>query len=433
MGSADGNVTRTIPATTQMRRTLFPALLAALSSHCLAQDPSSLKKEIDALRSRVDELEDQQAKTSERIGGRAVAQAYTAKSLDFGGHVTSLFTHMRGEEDNATGHVVSLLELFLKARIDDQWSLFATPGFYTFNGALLDNPETTSVAGDPIFVKDDSSQSRTFLSRLYGEWKQSDKLLLQGGVVGSPHGTTNREYFIPARTIGQGSLHTRVFLANQLYPQQLEGFRASGKLALGGGTNCVEYDAYFGVEDDSPADGIGGARAAYVFGDLGLSVAANYGQGTREGKSGDEMLTNVPLLQSPFAADVNGGRDYRFFGVDVDWRMGSLIAKTEAYLSEEEDYADQKAFSSEWTWFATPKWGLSYRFDYYDAGSDLFVVGLSPFTTMELPRGIATEHVVGVCFNPNDSVRLRLDYHHGLLPRTEDTVDFLNFSWSISF
>ena len=62
-----------------------------------------------------------------------------------------------------------------------------------------------------------------------------------------------------------------------------------------------------------------------------------------------------------------------------------------------------------------------------------FVVGLSPFTTMELPRGIATEHVVGVCFNPNDSVRLRLDYHHGLLPRTEDTVDFLNFSWSISF
>ncbi len=391
-----------------------------------------MQKALQDLRERVDELEEQQARTAERVGDRAAAQSYSAQSLDFGGHVSSLFTAMRGENDSEAGHVVSILELFLRAQLDEHWSLFAAPGFYTFQGALLDDP-TTPTTGDPTFTAASTSEADTFLSRAYGQWRASDMLQVQGGIVGSPHGTTNREYFIPARTIGQANLHTRVFLANQLYPQQLAGLRASGKLPLGDGTDQIEYDAYFGTEDDSPADGIGGGRLAYVFGDWGLSVAANYGRGTREQLAPADILTNVGLLQSPFPAAFNGGRDYQFVGLDVDWRRGDFIAKLEAYVSDESQYDDQKAFSAECSWFVQPELAITYRFDYYDSGSDEMVVSLLPFATMAAPRGHSTEHVLGICYDPVASVRLRLDLHHNLLPNTDDTVDYVNLSWSISF
>lgn len=405
--------------------------VASLAGAAGAQDPE-LQKTVQELRERIDELEDQHAKLAERIGSRALVQAYTARNVDFGGHVTSLFTHMQGDNGSATGHVVSLLELFVKAHVDDHWSLFATPGFYTFNGALLDDP-TTAVVGDPAFVADDTADARLFLSRLQAQWRYGDLLQIQGGVLGSPHGTTNREYFIPARTIGEGSLHTRVFLANQLYPQQLDGFRASGKYVVVP-SHRIEYDAYVGVQDDSAGQAIGGARVAWVLEDVGLGIAANYGRGRRQGRSGTDLLENVAVLQSPFPGEWNGTRDYEFVGVDVDWRLGDFIGKTEAYVSAEDGYRDQRALSTEWTWFAIDHVGFSYRFDYYDRGSDQVVVAVLPaISAMELPSGHATEHVFGVCWDPDPSVRLRLDYHHTLLPNSATHVDSVNLSWSISF
>lgn len=71
---------------------------------------------------------------------------------------------------------------------------------------------------------------------------------------------------------------------------------------------------------------------------------------------------------------------------------------------------------------------MTYRFDYYERGSDLNV-----FTASVQSLNWVTEHVVGLNFNPNNSVRLRLDLHHMNLPNTDDTVDFVNFSWSASF
>ncbi|MFO1076902.1 MAG: TonB-dependent receptor [Planctomycetota bacterium] len=406
------------------------AIVLAACVVARSQDPAAAK-DIAELRHRVDELEDQQAKLLEQLGGRAVVQAYTARQFDFGGHVTSLFSHMRGDDASKTGHVVSLLELYLKARIDDSWSVFATPGFYLFQGALPDDPTTSGV--DPAFIPDDSSQARTFLSRLQAEWRLGDALQIRGGVIGSPHGTTNREYFIPARTIGQGSLHTRVFLTNSLYPQQLDGIAAGGKYPIDE-HGRIDYDAYFGSQDDSPTEPIGGARLAYVFTDIGLSLAGNWGAGSRPGVTGSDLLTNVPTLQSPFAADFNGARDYSFGGIDVDWRVGSFIAKTELYYSAEDGYRDQKALSSEWTWFVRPDVGLSYRFDYYDRGGDDVVVAISPsIVTAPVVLGRAAEHVLGICYDPNPSVRLRLDFHHLLLPAGGGEVDFVNLGWSLSF
>ncbi|MCC7061754.1 MAG: hypothetical protein IT456_03050 [Planctomycetes bacterium] len=409
------------------RRLPYVALaIAALPAFAFAQDPAQVQKDLKELQERVDELEDQQSKTSERIGGRAIVQAYTASSLDFGGHVTSLFTYMHGEGDSEAGHMVTLLELFLRAQIDDQWSLFATPGFYTFNGGLLDNPATVSVPGDPTFIADDSSQAKTFLSRIYGQWKLSDALQIQGGIVGTPHGTSNREYFIPSRTIAEASLHTRYFLGNQLYPQVVDGLRASGKYTLGDTGHWLDYDAYYGALSENAGDAIYGARLGYVFGDLGLTIAANAGAGTRTGST--SPTTNFGALQSPFAGTYNVDHDFQFGGIDVDWRQGDFVSKTELYYSAEDGLKDQRALSSELTWFASPQWGLSYRFDYYDAGSDfnIFLSGVAE-------RGTSTEHVVGVTYNPNNSVRLRLDAHHNNLPNSDDTADYVNFSWSISF
>lgn len=394
-----------------------------------AQDPD-VQKELKELRERLDELEDQQVKTSERIGSRALAQAYSALSLDVGGHVTSVFSYIDGKSKTEVGHQVSLVELFLKAKLDDQWSLFATPGFYTFNGALLDNPGTFTTPGDATFTRDEIATSSTFLSRILAEWKYSDALTIQGGVVGSPHGVTNREYFIPSRAVAAGNLHTRLFLSNMLYPQLLEGLKVSGRLPVGG--DSLVYDVYYGGEPDSASDPIYGGRLAYVMSDVGLTIAGNYGRGTRESLPTTPVnltLTNFGALQSPYSGAFNLGRDYEFGGLDLELRNGDLMMRTEAYYSREDGFLDQKAASTEWTyWLGQGQWGVTYRFDYYERGSDLNV-----FAASVQSLNWATEHVVGINYNPNNSVRLRLDVHHINLPNSGDTADYINFSWSASF
>ena len=92
--------------------------------------------------------------------------------------------------------------------------------------------------------------------------------------------------------------------------------------------------------------------------------------------------------------------------------------RTELYYSNEEGQQDRKAFSQEQTFFIAPEVGLSYRFDYFDIGQGL---------------GHSTEHAFGISYDPNPSVRLRLDAHHQLLPNSPDVFNFLNFSFSVSF
>lgn len=411
--------------------TKLPLLLAAAAAFAplaTAQNPDVLE-ELKTLRERIDEIEDMQVEQSDRFGDRALVQAFTATNLDFGGHVSSLFTSMDGENGTATGHLVSLVELFIKADLGDDWSLFASPGFYTLNGGFLNNPVTV-VADDPGFSADTPVTENLFVSRMYGEWSPSDHFHLQGGVIGSPHGTTNREYFIPARTIAAGSLHTRVFLANQLYPQYLAGVKVTGKRATGD-TDWFEYDAYLGVEPDSADDPTYGARFGYAFGDLGLTVAANVGRGTRQ--SSISPTTNFGVLQTPFLNAFNGTRDYQFGGIDVDWRKGPFIFKGEAYYSAEQGLTDQRALSAEATYFVHSQWGVSYRYDFYDAGGDRTNVVFGPTPPVRIDLGHSTEHVIGVTFNPNPSVRLRLDLHHNNLPNSASTVQFVNLSWSLSF
>lgn len=399
------------------------AAIAAFPAFVRAQQDVSA--ELQAIKDRLEAIEEQQAETNERVEGRPAVKAFSAEQLDFGGQVSSLFSYIDGERGRETGHVVSLVELFVKAHINDQFSVFATPGFYIFNGALLDNPASPQVNGDPVYTADNSTVENLFVSRIYGEWVSSDALRLQGGVVGSPHGVTNREYFIPSRAIAQANLHTRVFLDNQLYPQYLEGLKATGKL-LAGDTDWFEYDAYVGFQPDNPAEEVGGVRIGYAFRELGLTVAANGGVGNRGAVA--SPATNFGVLQSPFASEVNGARDYRFGGLDVDLRLEHLTFRGEAYYSGEEGFLDQRALSAETTWYPSAEWGLSYRFDYYDAGSDFNV-----FAAGVQPRGISTEHVLGCCYNPHPSVRLRLDLHHNNLPNTPGDVQYVNLSWSLSF
>jgi len=396
----------------------------AVAQTTAAQDPTKAADEIAEIRQRLDELEEQQLRFADRIGSRPLVQSYTGRSLDLGGHVSSLFTHMDGVDGNTAGHVVSILELYIKAQIDDQWSLFATPGIYLFNYGLLDDPGTPA-AWDPLLVSGDAASVNTFVARLLGEWRQGDALVIQGGMVGTPHGPANREYFIPARQIAQANLHTRYFLGNQLYPQQVVGGKVSGRFDLGEERPRLEYDVYFGTEAEQPDDGIGGARLAVHFAQSGLTLAANYGRGTR---AAADPTTNFGALQAPFPGSRFGTRDYEFVGLDCEWRQGDFIHKTEAYLSRERGFADQRAFSTETSWFFHPRWAVSYRFDYYDPGSDW-----NPLVSAIREQGHATEHVLGLCFLPSDSVRLRLDAHHLRLPRSDDNLNYCNLSWSISF
>ena len=242
------------------RSPLSLAVALACAPMAMAQE---WKSAIEELNERLDEIEDQQLETSEKVAG-TVVNAFSADSLHLGGHVTSLFTHMEGESSSDTGHMVSLVELFVKAKLNDEWSLFAAPGFYTFNGALLDNPATPTVAmairpssrttasdREPVRVPHlRASGRRATCSRCRGASSERRTACRTGS-------TSSRR--APLR---QNPLHTRIFLANQLYPQQINGLKASGKYSVGD-TDWIEYDAYFGSQSDSAGLGTGGLRLGY--------------------------------------------------------------------------------------------------------------------------------------------------------------------------
>ncbi|MFK7740744.1 MAG: PhoU domain-containing protein [Planctomycetota bacterium] len=405
---------------------IYLSILATSVASLCAQEPT-VAEQLQEMQERIDELEELQAETSERVEGRALLRTFSAMEIDLGGHVTSIFSHIEGVADSATGHQLTLLELFLKARISDEWSIFAAPAFFTFNGALLDNPASPTVAGDPFFSADTSSSPNITLGRAYAEYSPYDELRIQGGVIGSLHGTTNREYFISARNIVSASLHTRVFTANQLFPQVLRGVKASGKL-MQNGSQWFEYDIYAGVDSISAAEPLSGLRVAFACNETGLTVAANVGQGTRS--AAPVPGRNFGVVQSPFPVNSFLEHDYRFGGIDVDWRNVDFMVRGEAYYSAEDGLLDQRALSVESTWFASAEWGLSYRFDYYDAGSDLNPLLPTPAI---LDRGTSTEHAFGLMYEPDPSVRLRLDFHHNNLPSTDDTVQYVNLSWTVSF
>lgn len=382
------------------------------------QDPD--KAEIQELRDRITDLEDLVLETDEKVGSRALWNAYSdVDNVDLGGHLLSSFTHMDGDQGSETGHYITLLELFVKVKFDDNWSLFASPGFFNVTVANQTNQANPTLS---------PNNTGLIVARSFLEYKDGEKFSVQAGVIGTPHGVTNREYFLPSRLILNGPSHVRTFLSNQLYALNMFGARAAGRINLEeDASRAFIYDAYLGTATDNPNELLFGGRAGYRLEELGLEIALNYSHGTRGTfAENNPMLAafgamNPIVAQSPFPSAHPFRASYDVFGVDIDWRKDANFAKVEVYTTEEENFQDKDAVSFRVGRFWTPQFATTIGWDYFDYGYNL---------------GVSRETTLGLMVEPIENIRIRLDSIYQQLPNVGPGIDDLaifNLSFTAAF
>lgn len=392
---------------------LMAVLASLMTAPAIAQE--DLKKELEELRERVTDLEDTSDEVDEKLGSRALAKAFSAMELSVGGHIVNVFPFYDGEDSSTGGHYAMFTELFIRAQVADNWSLMATPGFYaasTTSQADPNNPSITKSLGSPTHG--------VLTTRAYLEYSDSDELRVRAGVFGTPHGVINRLYFIPSRLMMQTPMMERPFTANQVYAQYLAGVSAGGKLRVGEAGDRFEYDAYVGVETDDPADQEIGGRVAYHSEALSTTFSLNAGGGRRPdftSVTGRPSSFNVAVA-NPFPVYSNSRNRYLFYGIETETNLEKAVIKTQLYKSSEEDLQDKIGGFAQGTYFVTPTVGLTYRFDYYNAGHN---------------RGIAREHGFGLVWDVASNVRFQLQGFHQQQPVLDADLNYILAGFSVAF
>ncbi len=381
-----------------------------------ARKPGPLEKKIRDLEQRIDDLEELSADTDLRLGSRAIVRSYSAQSIDLGGELSSLLVHARGEDANVTGIWVTFFELYIRAQLDEDWSLFAVPGFYRLNPINLSNPRR------PSLLNESPTDRNLILSRAQLEYRHDDSLIVNAGIIGTPHGVINRDYFIPTRILALTPLMIRPFGANVMFPTIINGARAGGRMRIDEeGHHHFKYGGFAGFEPRDSADLEFGLRAAYEADDIGLEVGANFGHGRRNTHARATLqppTKNIPTMFFPYSAYSPTRNSYDYKGIDLLWRKGAFTVKSVAMLGREAGSEDRKSLYFQPSWRVNDRVALSYRFDYYDPGHRL---------------GHTKEHVLGVAFDPTQNVRLHFDFHNVDLPKSRDTIQYYLLAFSLSF
>lgn len=81
------------------------------------------------LEERLDSVEDSVANVDQKVGSRAVVNAFDAVEFNFGGFLDLAATHVRGEDSSATSFNRQVFELLLGATLYENWELFVAQAF----------------------------------------------------------------------------------------------------------------------------------------------------------------------------------------------------------------------------------------------------------------------------------------------------------------
>lgn len=345
------------------------ALLLPLGTVTCAQTDLA---HIEELEERIDDLEEILSEIDDHVGSRAVVNAFEGISLDVGGFLHSTVTHADGEEGSATSFNRNVFELLVRAELDEKWSAFIAQAFIRESDPLFDDDGDgiSNEIGerlDPRFELVSSSPQVL----AWSNYRHSDRLNVQFGRFITPHGIINIDHFPAILFDPEQPQFLRPFSSQTIFPNFVDGIQVHGKKFVGQAKNPLSYNLYFSNFAGNSDDFVSGARVSYELDELGITFGANLTTGSR-------------------AEGVDS--DYRVFGADILYDQGSLIWKTEYFITDEESGSDRETFYSQPAWRFNSEWAVFFRYDFLDDGAD---------------TGSRTENAVGINFTPLSNIRLR--------------------------
>ncbi len=351
-------------------KTIIPTLLLFFCSTLFAdsnKEVDALKKELESLIERIDELEDSVGDVTEKTGNRAIVQAYDGIKLDIGGFLHTAYTYVDGEDNSEGSFNRQNFELLLGAELTESWTAFVAAGY------LRESDDPFVVSGDrrdPQF----NTNNRNPLIIGWVNYAYNDQVNIRAGRIITPHGIINIEHFPATLLEPEQPQFLRPFGGNTLFPNFSTGVQFHGKKFTG--KNILSYTSYATNatgSDDANDELIVGGRVALGNSAGNWDIGLNYSDSYRQSTDSDNELV----------------------GIDLRLRYQSFEMKAEYYTTDEDSGGDREAYYIQPIWHASNKWSLFYRYDFLDAGDVL---------------GESTENVFGVNYLPNKNVRLRLTY-----------------------
>jgi len=318
---------------------------------------------------RLAEVEETVYNLDDKIGSRAVANAFDAASLDIGGFVHTTYTMIDSDAGSASAWDTQNFELLIKADIDDQWSAFFAGGFLREegDGKVLDatgqNPEFAIANKNPQIIG-------------WVNYKHNDSLNVQVGRMIAPHGIINIEHFPQILLDPRQPQFLRPFSGDTIFPNFITGAQVHGKHFLQG-DNQISYNFYAATAQSDPEAMLYGGRVAGTHGESGITVGLNASFGSRD--------------------DNNSNSEYTMVGADLLVDHNWLLWKSEIFQTSE----DQVGFDDRLGWYTQPAWRINdqwtafYRYDYLDDGNDA-------------NGGETVENVLGITYKPKAFVHLRV-------------------------
>lgn len=327
----------------------------------------AVEDRLDEVEQAVGDVETVTDDLEEKVGSRAVVHAFDAVELDLGGFYNVGITSVWGEDDSAVSVNRQTLELLLKAKLFDDWSLFAAQAFVREGDAVFKDPGARTSPGFNV-----KTGTETVLA--WGNYRFSDALNIQAGRFVTPHGIVNIEHFPAILLNPEQPQFLRPFTGDTLFPNFTNGIQVHGRIYLHGGDDLLRYHLYTGSFSDHAEHFNFGGRLAYAPGSSGFDVGANLAYGQR----------------------VDGVTDYALFGGDVLYDKGPILWKTELFATAEDGSSnDRFAFYTQPAWRLDDRWTLFYRFDFLDSGR---------------APGMSLENAVGLSFRPHANIHLRSIY-----------------------
>lgn len=344
-----------------------PAAAAApggISGIALSERLDQVAASVERTNARLADVEEIALDVDERVGSRALVRAFDAESFDLGGFFHTAATLVDGRDNTEVAVNRMTFELLARARINDDWSLFAAQAFIRESDLNFADPTNRL---DPNF----RVETRTPLVIATATWKPNNAFELDLGRFLTPHGIVNIEHFPATLLDPEQPQFLRPFGAQTIFANFMNGAKVGGKVFNPGGlAGEFGYTAYVGSFVNNSDSFNYGGRVHYKFGDSGLTGGLNAGGGRREGEDSDYVL----------------------FGADLLYDKGPILWKNEVYITDEDVGDDRLAFYSQPAWRIDDRWTAFYRFDFLDDGT---------------PEGDKIEHSFGINFNPHKNVRLR--------------------------